>query len=114
VERGRVLIKLEGAASRGDAEALVGATLYIPESEAVRLPPGAYFWHDIVGLQVRSRDGLELGAIAEILETGSNDVYVVRGPRGEVLIPATHEVVQRIDLEAGIMEIEIIEGLLPE
>ena len=112
VDRGRVLLKLGGVDSREAAQSLVGSTVFIPESEAVKLPAETYFWHDIIGLAVRSVDGTELGRVAEILETGSNDVYVIQGGGGEVLIPATKEVVRKIDVEAGVITIDLIEGLL--
>ena len=112
VDRGRALLKLEGVDSRESAQKLVGMIVFVPDSEAVTLPPGTYFWHDIIGLAVRSTDGAELGPVTEILETGSNDVYVVRGERGEVLIPATQEVVRTIDVQAGVITIKVLEGLL--
>ena len=57
-------------------------------------------------------DGLELGTIVDILETGSNDVYVVDGEQGEVLIPSTREVVRSIDVDGGVVTVELLEGLL--
>ncbi|MBI3995446.1 MAG: 16S rRNA processing protein RimM, partial [Nitrospirae bacterium] len=63
-------------------ERFVGGTVRIPRSEAVRLPPDAYFQHDLLGLGVYLEDGRYLGEIREIMPTGSNDVLVVRdGPR---------------------------------
>ena len=112
IDRSRALLKLDGFDSRTSAEELIGVILYIPDNEAVTLPPGSYFWHDIIGLTVRSADGVELGLVTQILETGSNDVYVVQGSRGETLIPSTRDVVQSIDLEEGVITIELIEGLL--
>lgn len=112
VERGRALLKLRGVESREEAQNLVGATLSIPDSEAVKLPRGSYFWHDIIGLTVRSTEGAELGRVAEILETGSNDVYVVNGERGEILVPATKDVVHSIDVAGGVITIDLIEGLI--
>ena len=106
-----MLLTIDGVESRTAAEGLVGRTVYIPEDEAVALPAGTYFWHQIIGLTVKSIDGEDLGQVAEILETGSNDVYVVHGPRGEVLIPATAEVVQTIDLDAGEITVVPMEGL---
>src|SRR5438552_3112356 len=79
----------------------VGRTVYIPEAAAVKLPPGTFFWHQIIGLSVKSTADEDLGQVTEILETGSNDVYVVTGPRGQILIPATAEVVRSIDVEQG-------------
>lgn len=111
VHRGRALLKFVGVDSREAAQGLVGSTLYIPKSEAVTLPPDTYFWHDIIGLTVRSTDGADLGRVTQILETGSNDVYVVQGAR-EVLIPATRDVVRSIDVAGGLITIELIEGLI--
>ena len=112
LHRGRVLVKFDGIDNRTQAGSLVGLTLYVPESEAVRLPSGSYFWHQIIGLRVVTTDGLELGTIVDILETGSNDVYVVEGERGEVLIPSTREVVRSIDVDGGVVTVELLEGLL--
>ena len=53
-----------------------------------------------------------MGEIAEILETGSNDVYIVRGPDGgDLLLPATAQVVRNVDVEAGMMTVRLLEGL---
>lgn len=55
---------------------------------------------------------MDLGRVTQILETGANDVYVVDGSQGEVLIPATREVVRSIDVSAGVITVELMEGLL--
>jgi 16S rRNA processing protein RimM len=112
VDSRRVLLKIEGIDSREAAQAVVGSTLYIPDAEAVKLPPGTFFWHEIIGLSVRSTEGVDLGRVTQILETGANDVYVVEGSQGEALIPATQDVVRSIDVANGLITIEIIEGLL--
>jgi 16S rRNA processing protein RimM len=65
-----------------------------------------------VVLAVVTTAGEHLGRVAQILQTGSNDVYVVRDDRREVLIPAIHDVVREIDLTAGVITVEAIEGLL--
>lgn len=112
VERRRVLLKLGGVDTREAAQQLVGHYVYVPEAEAVHLPPGWYFWHQILGMRVQSTDGVELGSVAEVLQTGSNDVYVVRGQGKEILLPATQDVVRSIDVEQGLMTVELMEGLL--
>ena len=109
---GGVVLRLDSVASRDAARALDGTYLYVPEAQAVALPQGEYFVHQIVGLAVVTSGGDHLGTIAEVLPTGSNDVYVVRGPRGEVLLPATKEVVLQVDLAAGTMLVEPLPGLL--
>jgi 16S rRNA processing protein RimM len=109
--RGAVVLKLSDVASRDEADRLRGQTLYVPDSEAVPLDEGSYFWYQIIGLRVLTADGEELGRIDEIIATGSNDVYVVRSGKQELLVPAIRDVVQRVDLERGIVTVELMEGL---
>jgi 16S rRNA processing protein RimM len=73
---------------------------------------GEYYWVDLIGLRVVTDDGAELGTLREIIETGSNDVYVVQGREKEYLIPALADVVSSIDLEAGTMTVTPLDGLL--
>ena len=109
---GAVLLKLEGVDSRDEAEGLRGKTVEVPEGEAVDLPPEHYFWYQIIGLRVLEKDGRVLGAVEEILQTGANDVYVVRRPEGEeLLLPAIKQVVKSVDLQAGTMTVELMPGL---
>ncbi|HEX2033244.1 MAG TPA: ribosome maturation factor RimM [Chloroflexota bacterium] len=107
-----LILRLDTVQSRDAARALYGQYLYVPEAEAVDLPEGEYFVHQIVGLEVRTAEGEVLGRVAEVLETGSNDVYVVQGPRGEVLLPATKEVIKAVDVPGGTMLVELLPGLL--
>jgi len=111
--RGRVILKLSGIGSIEDAERLRGLFLEIPQSQLHPLPDNECYQFQLLGLEVWTVDGEFLGQISRILPTGSNDVYVVPSERGEVLIPATEDVVKSVDLEAGRVTIEIIEGLLP-
>ena len=76
------------------------------------LPEGQYYHHQIIGLKVRTTRGEYIGEITDILSGQSNDNYIVRGPTGEVLIPAIEDIVKAVDLDAGIVTIEAIEGLL--
>jgi len=97
-----VVMKLAGVDSPEAAQDLRGATLRIPPSEVRPLPPGEFYVFQIVGLRVRTPDGAALGEIADVLRTGSNDVYVVRSPEGrETLLPAVEGVIESIDLAAG-------------
>ena len=107
-----VLLKLRGIDSAEAAEQLRGALLRVPRSEAVPLGPGEYYYDEIIGLEVVTTAGERLGQIVDILRTGSNDVYVVHGPRGEVLIPAIADVVKEIRLDQGEMLIAPLPGLL--
>ena len=112
VRRTEVLLKLKGIDTREAAIAQRYVYVYVPESEALALPPGEYFVHQIVGLQVLTTAGEDLGTVEEVLSTGANDVYVVPGPRGEVLIPALKTVIRTIDLATGQLIVELPPGLL--
>jgi 16S rRNA processing protein RimM len=86
--------------------------LLIPRSAAPTLPEGTYYHADLIGLKVVTEEGRELGRIVEILETGANDVYVVHGAGSEWLLPATKEVVRRVDLAGEMMLIRPPEGMI--
>lgn len=112
-----VRLTLEGIATRNAAEALSGCEVFLPK---VKLPPLAedtFYWIDLIGLSVFDMEGVLLGKIEEIIPTGANDVYVVRPQAGgdsrEILIPAIASVVLEVDLQHGLMRVELPDGLLP-
>lgn len=106
------LVKFRGIDDRDQAQTrLVGRTLGI---ERAAVPPAgeAENYHfELLGLDVVRSDGRRLGVLESIVETGAADVYVVRGPGGEVLIPATHEVIAEVDVAAGKMVVRPLPGL---
>jgi len=107
----RLLVRFEGVGSRTEAESLHGADLTIARSEVKPLPEGQHYRFELVGLAVHSREGVLLGEVAEVFSTGSNDVYVVRGPRGEILLPAIAGVIVEIDLARRAMTVAPPPGL---
>lgn len=113
-DRGAWILKLEGLTDRTAAEGLRGVLIEAPDADVQRADAESYFLHELVGLRVVTTGGLELGRITEVLQPGANDVYVVRGETGEVLVPAIGEVVSGIDLEAGVMTITPLVGMLDE
>ncbi len=92
-----------------DARRLVGAKLCVPESRLPSLNSDEFYWYQLIGLEVVSPDGKKLGTLEEIIETGSNDVYVVRRGGEEILVPATQEVVRKIDLQRRLMTVDLPE-----
>jgi 16S rRNA processing protein RimM len=112
-DRGAWLITLDGVATREDAEALRDALVEAPD-ETVARGDDEYFVHELVGLEVVTADGASIGRITEVMQPGANDVYVVEGAHGEVLVPATAEVVREIDLAAGRVVITPLVGMLDE
>ncbi len=113
LHKGNAILKLEGIDNPEQAAALRGELLFIPVSEAMPLGEDQYYHYQILGLDVWTRDGRYLGRVSEILETGANDVYVVRNGR-EVLIPALADVVQEVDLAGHRMIVTLPPGLVEE
>ncbi len=106
-----VVLKFCGVDSLQEARGLVGQEITVPQSAVPDLPQGEYFHFQLLGLRVVTEDGEELGHLGEILETGSNDVYVVSGTAGELLIPALEEVVLEVRLGQGTMVVRLPDGL---
>ncbi|MDX1764488.1 MAG: ribosome maturation factor RimM [bacterium] len=112
VHRDRLILHFAGKDCIEEIEPFVKGRILIHRSQAVPLGEGRYYHADIIGLTVVTETGKALGTVEEILETGSNDVYVVRQGGKEVLVPAIEEVVREIDLQGGTMVVHILEGLL--
>jgi 16S rRNA processing protein RimM len=106
-----LLLQLEGIESRPAAEDLRGRYLEVPESELAQLDEDQYFRFQIVGLEVFDIAGARLGRVEEVLQTGANDVYIVRNDEGELLLPAIDTVVKSVDVAGGRMVVELLEGL---
>jgi 16S rRNA processing protein RimM len=109
--QGRVLLKLRQVTDRTAAEALRGQWVYIAMEDAVPLAEGEVYFHQMLGLRVETIEGEELGETVDMIDTGANPVYVVRGMEGEILIPDIPEVIEAIDLEAGKLIVRLMEGL---
>jgi 16S rRNA processing protein RimM len=77
------------------------------------LPQGKHYTHELIGLEVVDDDGNRLGILEEILETGANDVYLVRGTAGkELLLPAIPSVIQDLDMDRRILTVHLLDGLV--
>ena len=109
---GDVLLRLEGLNDSHTARRLADEWILAPVNSAPELPPGEYYHYQLVGLTVITDQGENLGAVREVLQTGSNDVYVVASNTGaEILLPAIEQVVQEIDLASRTMLVHLIAGL---
>lgn len=111
LQGGKIILKLEGCEDRENAAELQGKLVYVTLEEAVPLAEDEYYVYEIMGLEVWTTEGEFLGYVDEVLHTGSNDVYVVKNGRGEVLVPALSDVVREVDLERGRIEVRLMEGL---
>lgn len=109
---GYVLMKFSGYDSDTSVAKLRGELIHIPAAEAAKLKKNQYYHHQIIGLNVVTQNGDPVGTVAEILETGANDIYVVRtADAKEVLLPAIKSVIQKIDLAAKTITVDLIPGL---
>jgi 16S rRNA processing protein RimM len=110
-----LLMALQDIHDRQGAEEILQAEIYIRKSDLPVLEADTYYWFDLIGLSVFETNGNRLGRIESVIPTGSNDVYVVkdkdRGAAYEVLIPGIASVVRTVDLEGGVMAVELPEGL---
>lgn len=108
-----VILKFKGYDSINDIEKYKGKDLLVTRDDAVELGPDENFIVDIIGLSVVTEDGEPFGTLTDVIVTGANDVYEVKTAEGkEVLLPAIKECVRKVDLEAGVITVHIMDGLL--
>jgi 16S rRNA processing protein RimM len=107
-----ILVQLEGIQSKEEAERLRGKLVLVAADALPPLDADEYYWHEILGMRVVTEGGSVVGEVAEIVPTGSNDVYVVRQGKQEHLIPATKEVIIAIEKDTRTIIIRPLEGLL--
>lgn len=111
--KNQVLLRLAGVDTRSRAEQLTGRQVLGDRRRFPPLPPGEYYWFQLLGLPVYDAgDGALLGRLQEILPTPGHDVYVVVQGQRELLLPAVAEVVVEINLEEGFLKVAPTPGLL--
>ena len=108
--KGNILLMLKGIEDRNQAERLKNIYLCVKPEDAVK-PKGAYFIHELIGLEVFQED-VSYGKIINVVQNSSVDLYEVSGKFGEFYLPALKTVVKNIDLDQKRMDVEIPEGLL--
>ena len=108
-----ILIKFEGIENPEDADLLRGSYLLINRKDAKPLEEGTYYIVDLLGLEVYTDEGVLLGKVDDIFNTGSNDIYVVKDELGkQVLLPGIDDVIKQVDLENKKIIVHIIPGLM--
>lgn len=113
VRKDRVILKLKDIENIKEAKMIVGSFLEVERKNAVKLSKDAYFIFEIIGLEVYTENNIFLGKIENVINTGSNDVYVVkRKDKEELFIPAILDVVKGIDLEKKRITIHLVDGLI--
>lgn len=110
VHQAEVYLTLEGVNTRDDAEKLRGWAIRIDRSEVPPLKEGWYYF-ELEGMKVYERDSL-LGTLTHVIQTGANDVYLVKGDKGEICVPALKTVVKQVDVAGKRMDVELPPGLI--
>jgi 16S rRNA processing protein RimM len=110
VERRILFLELEGIENIDAAAQLVGCRILISPDKLKKLPEDEHYWHELLGLRVMTEAGRDLGRIVSIVPAGSHDVYVCAGNGQEIMLPAIGEVIRKIDIDAGVMVVRLLEG----
>lgn len=107
-----VILKFKGIDDMDTANKYRQKSLYVTRENAVKLEKNEYFIADLIGLAVSSEEGEDLGFINDVLQTGANDVYVIKKTGEEdLLLPAIKDCVKEVDIEGGKMVIHVLPGL---
>ena len=108
-----VILKFKGLDNINDIEKYRQKSLYVTRKNAARLQRDEYFIADLIGLKVQDEDGTELGTVKDVIETGAYDVYEVEMADGRsLLLPAIKQCILNVDVEKGMMQVHVLEGLL--
>ena len=113
IKKDTVIIKLKNIENIEEAKMIVGSFLEVERKNAVKLPKDTYFIFEIIGLEVYTENNIFLGKIENVISTGNNDVYIVKGEnKKELFIPAIREVVKNVNLEKKRITIKMVDGLI--
>ncbi len=112
---GQAIFHFEGSDSISDAEKLVGLEVRIPLAERIKLPESSYYIADLIGCEVREKNGNAIGSVRDVQATGENiagtPLLIVDSSGGELLIPLAQEICVRVDIAARLIEVILPEGL---
>jgi 16S rRNA processing protein RimM len=107
----RIILTLKGIQTIEDTEPLIDREILVPRETLPELAEDEVYWIDLLGMGVETEEGKRLGRVKTIFPTGAHDVFVVEGCRREVYLPATAEVVKRVDRERSLVTVRWMEGL---
>lgn len=109
------LLSVQEVNSREDADRMRQLYVLVRLADAVPLADDEFYLFQVVGLKMQTEDGLVLGIIQRVMETGANDVYIVQSEEyGEILFPITEETLIEHDIDGGVVYVRLLDGLLPE
>ncbi len=111
--RDTLLLQFKECPDRNTAETLRGLFIHITVDDAMPLEEDEYYHYQVLGLQVKTDVGESLGEVVEVLQSPkANDVLIVHGPYGEVLLPVINDVIMDLDFEVGCVTVHLLPGLL--
>lgn len=111
-KRNFAILTLSGIDNRDQAEGIEGYDVFVEKSHLPEIDAeDTFYWKDLIGISVYDEEGVFLGILEGIIETGSNDVYIVKNGEDELLIPAIVSVVKAVDVSRKTMHVSIPEGL---
>ena len=107
-----LLVSFRGLDTPEDVGKFRNQWVYVKSTQVPPLPEGQHYQYEMIDLDVVDENGTLLGKLVEVLETGANDVYVVRDDAGkEILLPAIPSVILNLDVEHRLMRVHLLEGL---
>ena len=107
-----VIVKFKGIDNINDIERYKGKSLYVTREHAEKLEKDEYFIADLIDLRAVSDEGEDLGILYDVLQTGANDVYVLRKEgQADLLVPAIRDCIRSVDIEGGIITVHLLDGL---
>ncbi|HYE36981.1 ribosome maturation factor RimM [Methylocaldum sp.] len=101
-----VVARLEGVDTRDQALQLTSLRISVPRDQFAPPKPGEYYWADLIGLEVRTTCGVNLGKVTDMMETGANDVIEVRGERERLIPFVVGEFVKDVNLNEGVLIVD--------
>ena len=101
-----IVVSLDGLDSREVAQHHIGKVIAIRASDLPKLQEGNFYWMEIEGLEAVSTSGSKLGVVDRLFETGANDVMAIKCGSEEILVPYVQQVVRKVDLENGVIELD--------
>ena len=111
--KNQVILKFRGLDNINDVEKYKGTDLLIPREDAVPLEENENFIADLIDMEVVTDAGERLGILTDVIQTGANDVYVVKtSQEKEILLPAIRDCILEVDVEEKRMRVHVLEGLL--
>lgn len=101
-----IVAQLEGVTDRDQAAGLTGFEVFISQTQLPKAAEGEFYWSELIGMMVETVQGIQLGMVDGLLETGANDVLIVKGDRERAIPFLQGQTIIKIDLDAGIIIVD--------